>query len=218
MLTHTLGPASPPPPTLGLLPVMPTLPAFVAKWRHPFFKTLLKCHLLCGNFPEPSHAHLQQVQVFPPLRSHPWEALGVCLLHCNLCWSVDLHSACLIIWGGSTTWWLRLSHCLSRLSFLINALVVQSLSRVWLCDPMDCSMPGFPVPLCLPEFAQIHVLLNRWCHPTSHPLSPTSPPLCSLSQHQGLFQWVSSLHQVAKVLELQLQHQAFQWMLRTDLF
>ena len=45
----------------------------------------------------------------------------------------------------------------------------------------------------------------------SHPLSPPSPPAFNLSQHQGLFQWVSSLHQVAKVLELQLQHQSFQW-------
>ena len=55
--------------------------------------------------------------------------------------------------------------------------------------------------------------LSLWCHPTSHPPSPA----LSLSQHQGLFQWVSSLHQVAQVLEFQLQHQPFQWIFRTDL-
>ena len=55
-----------------------------------------------------------------------------------------------------------------------------------------------------------------WCHQPSHPLSSPSPPAFNPSQHQGLFQWVSSLHQVAKVLEFQLQHQSFQWIFRTD--
>ena len=58
--------------------------------------------------------------------------------------------------------------------------------------------------------------LSWWCHPTSHPLSSPSPAL-NPSQHQGLFKWVSSSHQVAKVLEFQLQHQSFQWTPRTDL-
>ena len=57
---------------------------------------------------------------------------------------------------------------------------------------------------------------SQWCHPTSYPLSIPSPAF-NLSQHRGLFQWVSSLHQVAKVLEFQLQHQSFQWIFRTDL-
>ena len=57
--------------------------------------------------------------------------------------------------------------------------------------------------------------LSWWCHPTSHPLSSPSPAL-NPSQHQGLFKWVSSSHQVAKVLEFQLQHQSFQWTPRTD--
>ena len=58
--------------------------------------------------------------------------------------------------------------------------------------------------------------LSWWCHPRiSSPLSSPSPPTFNLSQHQGLFKWVSSLHQVAKVLEFQLQHQSFQWF-RTD--
>ena len=51
----------------------------------------------------------------------------------------------------------------------------------------------------------------------AHPLSSPSPPACNLSQHQSLFQWFSSSHHVAKVLEFQLQHQSFQWTLRTDL-
>ena len=57
---------------------------------------------------------------------------------------------------------------------------------------------------------------SQWFHPTIHPLSSPSPPAFNLSQHQGLFQSVTSLHPVAKVLELQLQHQSFQWIFRTD--
>ena len=70
-----------------------------------------------------------------------------------------------------------------------------------LCSPMDCSTPGFPVLHHLLEFAQTHVhwVVNA-IHP-SHPLSSPSPPAFNLSQQQGLFQWVSSLHQVAKVLK-----------------
>ena len=80
-------------------------------------------------------------------------------------------------------------------------------SRPTLCNPMDCSTPGFPVRHQLPEFTQTHV--GAAIQP-SHPLSSPSPPAFNLSQHQGLFRWVSSSHQVAKVLEFQLQHQSFQ--------
>ena len=83
-------------------------------------------------------------------------------------------------------------------------------------DPMDCSTPGFSVHHQLLELAQIHVhQVSDVIHP-SHPLSSPSPPALNLSQHQGLFKWVSSSHQVAKVLEFQLQHQFFQWIFRTD--
>ena len=58
--------------------------------------------------------------------------------------------------------------------------------------------------------------LSRWCTQPSHPLSSPSSPAFNLSQHQGLFKWVSSSHQVAEVLEFQLQHQSFQWIFRTD--
>ena len=83
-----------------------------------------------------------------------------------------------------------------------------------LYNPMDCSTPGFPVLPCLPEFAQTHVHWVNDAIQPSHPLSPPSPPAFSLYQHQGLFQRVDSSHQVAKVLELQLQHQSFQWIFR----
>ena len=79
-----------------------------------------------------------------------------------------------------------------------------------ICDPMDCSTPGFPVRHYLLEFAQTHVHWVGDAIQPSHPLSSPSPPAFNLSKHQGLFQWVSSSHQVAKVLELQLQHQSFQ--------
>ena len=81
-----------------------------------------------------------------------------------------------------------------------------------LCDPMNCSStPCFPVLHHFSELAQIHVHWVSDVIQLSHPLSFPSPPALSLSHHQGLFHWVSTLHQVAKVLELQLQHQSFQW-------
>ena len=79
-----------------------------------------------------------------------------------------------------------------------------------LCDPMDCSTPGLLVPHHLPRFAQVHVHCISDAVQPSHPLSPPSPPALNL------FQWVSPLHQVAKRLELQLQHQSFQWILKVD--
>ena len=78
-------------------------------------------------------------------------------------------------------------------------------------------MPGLPVYHQLVEFTQIHVHWVIDAIQPSHPLSSPSPAF-SLSQNQGLFQWVSSSHQVAKVLEFQLQHHSFQWIFRTDSF
>ena len=85
-----------------------------------------------------------------------------------------------------------------------------------LCNPMDCSTSGLPVHHQLLEFTQTHVHWVGDAIQPSHPLSSPSPPAFNLSQHLGLFQWVSSSHQVAKVLEFQLQHQSFQWIFRTD--
>ena len=79
-----------------------------------------------------------------------------------------------------------------------------------LCSPMDCSTPGLPVLHHLLEFAQTHVHRVGDAIQPSHPLRSPSPPAFNLSQHQGPFQRVSSLHWSTKVLELQLQHQSFQ--------
>ena len=81
---------------------------------------------------------------------------------------------------------------------------------------MDCSTLVLPVHHQLPESTQTHVHWVGDAIQPSHPQSSPSPPVFSLSQHQGLFQWVSSSHQVAKLLELQLQHQSFQWIFRAD--
>ena len=99
-------------------------------------------------------------------------------------------------------------YCFLCSRYLVQfSLVAQSCPT--LSDPMDCSMPGFPVHHQLPELAQIHVCQVSDAIQPSHPLSSPSPAF-NLSQHQGLFKWVSSSHQVAKVLELELQHKSFQ--------
>ena len=85
-----------------------------------------------------------------------------------------------------------------------------------LCDPMNRSTPGLPVHHQLPESTQTHVHRVSDAIQPSYPLLSHSPAL-NLSQHQDLFKLVSSSHQVAKVLEFQLQHQSFQWTSRTDL-
>ena len=78
------------------------------------------------------------------------------------------------------------------------------------CHPMNCSMPGLPVHHQLLESTQTHVHLVGDAIQPSHPLSSPYPPTLNFSQHQGLFKRVSSLHQVARVLEFQLQQQSFQ--------
>ena len=83
------------------------------------------------------------------------------------------------------------------------------------CDPMDCSTPGFPVLHHLPELVQTHVHWVGDAIQPSHPLLSPYPFAFELAQHQSLFLWVSSL-QVAKILELQLHHQSFQWIFRVD--
>ena len=82
---------------------------------------------------------------------------------------------------------------------------------------MNCSTPGLPVHHKLPESTETHTHRVSDAIQPSHPLSSPSPPAPNPSKHQGLFQWVNSSHEVAKVLELQLQHQSFQWTPRTYL-
>ena len=111
------------------------------------------------------------------------------------------------------------------LSKKINTISVssfQSLSCVWhFATPLTATWtpwtPGLPVHHQLPEFTQTNVHWVGDAIQASRSLLSPSPPALNLYQHQGLFKWVSSLHQVAKVLEFQLQHQSFQWAPRTDL-
>ena len=104
------------------------------------------------------------------------------------------------------------THCMRKIKSVSHWVCCCSItkSRLTLCNPMDCSTPGFPVVHCLLEFAQTHVHWVDNAIQPSHPLSPSSPDF-NLSQYQGFSQRVSFSHQVTKVLELQLQHQSFQW-------
>ena len=123
-------------------------------------------------------------------------------------------------WVFSYLLWL-VSQYLTAVKILytcINLVVQFSCSVVSDCDPMDCGMPGFPVHHQLPELSQTHVHWVNDAIQLSHPLSSPSLPTFSLSQHQGLFQGVSYSHQMAKVLESQLQHQSFQWIFTTNLW
>ena len=122
---------------------------------------------------------------------------------------------------------LFLFQALNRVFLIFNQLIERSQfssvqfnsvaqSCPTLCDPMNCSMPGLPVHHQLPEFTQTHVHWVSDAIQPSHPLSSPSPPARNPSQHQSLFQWVNSSHEVAKVLEFQLQHHSFQRTPRTD--
>ena len=104
-------------------------------------------------------------------------------------------------------------------SLIISSVHFSSVAQLCptLCNPMNCSTPGLPVHHQLPEFTQTHVHRVGDAIQPSHPLSSPSPPALIPSQHQSLFQCVNSLHEVAKVLEFQLQHQSFQRTPRTNL-
>ena len=101
------------------------------------------------------------------------------------------------------------------LSFQIMFSKVQSLSRVWLFATPGLQNAKLPSSSPTPR-AQTHCHRVSDAIQSSHPSLSPSPPAFNLSQHQGLFTWVCYSHQVAKVLEFQLQHQSFQWIFRTD--
>ena len=111
--------------------------------------------------------------------------------------------------------------CYPILDFYLHQFI-QSFSSVaescpTLCDPMNCSMAGLPVHHQLLEFTQTHVHPVSDAIQPSHPPSFPFPPVPNPSPHQSLFQWVNSSHEVAKVLEFQLQHHSFQRTPRADL-
>ena len=151
-------------------------------------------------------------------------------MDCNLPGSSvhGISQASILVWiaisfssGSSQLWDQTTSSALASVCFFFffffnhwatreaqKCVFVQLLS---LCDPMNCSTPGFPVLHHLLEFVQIHI---HWVGDAIQPSHLPSSPTFNVSQHNGLFQWVGSLCQVAKVLKLQLQHQSFQWIFR----
>ena len=103
------------------------------------------------------------------------------------------------------------------LLFCIRMWSVSSVARLWPTLRLQgLEHARLPCPSSIPRACSNSCPLSQWYHPTISPLSSPSLPTFNLSQHQGLFQWVISLHQLAKVLEL--QHQSFQWKPRTDFF
>ena len=144
------------------------------------------------------------------LRSHPSPSgRPVSCWHCVTLGRCPNFSSLLAHWGVCMGVW-----GVVQSPWLINCCSVNQ-SCPTLCDPMDCSTPGFPVLHHLFELAQTHV---HWVSDAIQPSYPLSSPSLSLnlSQHHSLFQWVSILHQVTKVLELQFQYQSFQWIFRVD--
>ena len=117
------------------------------------------------------------------------------------------------IWSTDTP--IMASNCSSgRKNFVFSSVAQSCLT---LCNPMTRSTPGLPVHHQLLEFTQTHVHRVSDAIQPSHPLSSPSLPAPNRSQHQSLFQWINSSHEVAKVLELQLQHHSFQRNPRADL-
>ena len=140
---------------------------------------------------------------------------------CQLCQSFTRLEKCVCpkevgifnLTKGKHKWvWIKL-----RLKRTVQSVQSFIQSCLTLCNPWTaCSTPGFPVHHQLPEPTQIHVHRVSDAIQPSHPLVSPSRSAFNLSQHQGLFQWVGSSCQVAKVLEFQLQNQFFQWIFRTD--
>ena len=101
-------------------------------------------------------------------------------------------------------------------TFSVKGVVVQSLSSIWLLATPRTAAHWASCPSLSPRVCSNSCPLSWWSYLTISSSAPTSPFALNLSQHQGLFQWVGSLHQVTKVLELHLQHQSFQWIFRVD--
>ena len=137
-----------------------------------------------------------------------------------------LHLSFFCFWCSFSRLW---CHCypwgrviipkLSSFSLSIRSDQIRSVAQscLTLCDPMNRRTPGLPVHHHLPEFTQTYVHRVGDAIQPSHPLLSPFPPSPNPSQHQSLFQWVNSSHEVAKVLEFQLQHHFFQRTPRTDL-
>ena len=134
---------------------------------------------------------------------------GMCIYSSHINWLPTVCRFCAKPWD---TQWCNVCTC--TVSSVQFSSVAQSCPT--LCNPMNHSTPGLPVHHQFSEFTQTHVHQDSDAIQSSHPRSSPSPPASNPSQNQGLFQWVSSSPQVARVLEFQLQHQSFQWTFRTD--
>ena len=190
------------------------LAAAAARDLHGLTSSFCCCSLVCGSSYYPpvvissmfclSHTHKYHVAslwaLLPLLKF--WKVVRSVLRFCLL-QERESHPL-------TTFWNLRFKKSILWFSS------VQLFSRVQLWDPINCSMPGFPVHHQFTQLAQTHVHEEGNATQLSYPLWSPYPPTFNFSQHQDLFQWVSSLHQVAKVLEFQLQHQSFQCIFRTD--
>ena len=199
----------------------PTLPdAKIRRSQHPVLSFYVYTHFCCGShwrargtWKSTTHAsHLRNGQGATWGRSPLHWYCG--LIMSMWCWVLHCADLFLIVLQVCLSYY-NLFVCFNQFSFLENFSSVTE-SCPTLCNPMDCSMPGFSIHHQLPELAQTHAHRVVDAIQPSHPLSSPSPPALSLSQNQGLFQWVSSSCQVAKVLEFQLQHQSFQCTFRID--
>ena len=142
-------------------------------------------------------------------------SLNLSFFICSMGILISILTTLLDDWKSQTSSWVWNNFQNSHTKGLFSS--VQSLSCVRLWNPVNCSTPGLPVHHQLLESTQTHAHWVGNAIQPSHPLSSPSPPAPNPSQHQGLFQWVNSSHEVVKVLEFQLQHQSFQWTPRTDL-
>ena len=141
-------------------------------------------------------------------------SLGVCSNSCPLSqWCHPTSSSSV----APFSWCLQSSPVLGSFPMSCLSSVQFTQSCPTICNPMNRSTPGLTVHHQLLEFTQSNIHWVDDAIQPSHPLSSPSPPAPNPSQHQGLFQWVNSSHEVAKVSESQLQHQSFQWTPRTDL-
>ena len=149
---------------------------------------------------------------WPTFWSARWVCLGLWRVNVELCQLTRV----LDVIGYTSS--LRIPSLFMLLICIFSSVQLSSVAQSCptLCSPMNRSTPGLPVHHQLLESTQTHVHWVSGAIQPSHPLSSPSPPALNLSQHQGLFKWVSSSHQVAQVLEFQLQHQSFQWIFRTD--
>ena len=157
----------------------------VVRGRHQISEKHLPSKKITGYLLEEDHFHLA---FDSPCYEMPLLACSNCVSDPGLCNHVIFIPKLLVRYWFSMT--------LQQTNVLCFCSSVAQLCPI-LCDPTDCSTPGFPVLHYLPEFAQTHVHWVDDAIQPAHPLPPSSPPALSLSQHQSLFQWVGSLCQVA---------------------